>query len=84
MPPKKKTIETKSPPPTATEPVKSGLPEAMPVKTTDKPTVICHTVISDLWHPDQMRWIPTNLPVEVVLDNWLKSQIKAGLIKIVE
>lgn len=83
MPPRKKTavFAPELPPITATAP---DLPEAMPVKTTDKPTVICHTVISDLWHPDQMRWIPTNLPVEVVLDNWLKSQIKAGLIKIVE
>lgn len=84
MPPKKKSQA-----PIADEPIEAAapdvapaLPEPMPV--SHKPMVLCHTVVTDLWHPDQARWIPTSPPVEVVLDNWLKSQIKGGLVKVVE
>lgn len=38
------------------------------------------SVIADLRNPDQGKWIPADVPVEIEMDNWLRCQIKAGLI----
>lgn len=70
-------------------PVETKRPEApkeLPVEKS-KPvvTVVMAGYFGPLWHPDQQRWVPTigDCPngVEMILDNWLKSQIKAGLVK---
>lgn len=71
------------------EPAEVAKPEApkeLPVnKTKPVVTVVMAGYFGPLWHPDQQRWVPTvgDCPdgVEMVLDNWLKSQIKAGLVK---
>jgi len=46
-----------------------------------KPAVKYVSVQADLIHPFQNIWIRAGEPVEAKLDNWLKSQIEAGLIK---
>lgn len=52
----------------------------MPEVKAFKQTAMVFCVNSPLWHPFQKRMIPTE-PVEVFVDGWIVSQMKAGLIK---
>ena len=39
---------------------------------------------SPIHHPDQNRWIDNDIDgIELIMDNWLKSQIKAGLVEVI-
>jgi hypothetical protein len=39
---------------------------------------------SSFWHPDQNKWIPDDINgIELEMDGWLRSQIKAGYVKVV-
>ena len=56
----------------------------IPVKTVEMVRVKMKGWHSPIHHPDQNRWIPNDVDgVDIVLDNWVKCQLKAGLIEIV-
>lgn len=65
------------------------VPKELPVEKA-KPVVMVAMsgAFSPLWHPYQRRWVPElkECPegVEMVMDGWLRSQINAKLVEVVE
>lgn len=56
----------------------------IPTKTVEMVKVRMKGWHSPIHHPDQNRWIMNDVDgVDIVLDNWVKCQLKAGLIEIV-
>ena len=59
-------------------------PPVQPIPQQTKPVIKVRMrgFLSPIHHPDQNRWIPNDVDgVELFLDNWVKSQIKAKLIE---
>lgn len=84
MAPRKKPVPKVE---TTVPPEAPSLPTPIPVinhdpKNGDVVKVV--SVIADLRNPDQGKWIPADVPVEIEMDNWLRCQIKAGLIRVAE
>lgn len=56
----------------------------IPTKTVEMVRVRMKGSYSPIHHHDQNRWIMNDVDgVDIVLDNWVRCQLKAGLIEIV-
>lgn len=92
MAPRKKTTtktETSSPPPDTPQPTPiAEIPKPIQPQAPVKGQPVRVKMVwpkTPIHHPDQNRWIDNDIDgVELVYDNWVRSQINAGLIILVE
>ena len=81
MPPKKKVAVPNIP---EAPPAPEKKINPIPTKTVEMVRVRMKGWHSPIHHPDQNRWISNDVDgVDIVLDNWVRCQLKAELIEIV-
>lgn len=86
---KKETVKKVAAKPAVVEEPIVEAPKELPIEKS-KPvvTVVMSGAFTPIWHPYQRRWVPElkECPegVEMVMDGWLRSQINAKLVKVID
>lgn len=65
----------------------AAMPKVMPAESkAETIAVVMDMRFTPIYHPYQRRWVPNveDGAVDIPLDNWLQSQIDAGLVKVVK